>query len=219
MIDSRLLLRCESYRCGFNYCGEARRFEARTADQRAIDIADRENTGRILRFGRAAIEKLHITASRHLAADEAMHRRDIIERRCQPRADRPDGLIGDDITAAIRQGVCQLLPDHQLGCPGTAFGFALANADDRNQAGRQSAQRFGADHGAVLIMVSAAFRVTEYNVAGAGILQHVCRNIARMRAGLLGMAVLSGDFHRACNSCCALYQGGRGRNENIKIGS
>src|SRR5690348_5718409 len=93
-----------------------RRLQARAADQRAVDVGDRHQFGRIRWFDGAAIEDADLRAlgletARELIADEAMHLLDILRLRRQPRADRPDRLIGDHEIrgrGAIRQRALEL---------------------------------------------------------------------------------------------------------------
>ncbi|MNT75362.1 hypothetical protein D3C72_2142520 [compost metagenome] len=76
-------------------------FQARTANQRTIDVLDAHQFQRIGRLYRAAIEDAHglagiAEALDEFVAHEGMGLAHVFDRRRQARADCPDRLIGDD---------------------------------------------------------------------------------------------------------------------------
>ena len=89
------------------------------------------------------------------------------------------GLTADDIERIV----------------GLALGEAFAHADDGRKAGGDGRAGLGADILVVLVMVLAALGMAQNDVGGAGIGQHFGRDIAGMRAGSVGVTVLSTDAY------------------------
>src|SRR5881394_3761839 len=74
-------------------------FEAGAADERAIDVVERQDLAGILRVDRAAVEDTR--ACGYAGADRGVHFTDVGHCGGQPGADRPDRLIGDDQRVGI----------------------------------------------------------------------------------------------------------------------
>ncbi|MOA07458.1 hypothetical protein D3C78_1271520 [compost metagenome] len=102
------------------------------------------------------------------------------------RANRPDGLIGNDqfghaMSDRMHHGR-QLALDHGLRLAGFALLQRLAHADDGRDARGQRGLRLGGDHGIGFAMVLAALGMPHQGVAHAEITQHARRSFAGIGA-------------------------------------
>ena len=85
---------------GFDDREEILGCQRRATDQRAVDIGDTENFGRIGSLDRTAVEQAnmfscHSIGSHKAAAERGMHFGDVVQRRNLASADCPDWLIGN----------------------------------------------------------------------------------------------------------------------------
>ena len=72
----------------------------------------------------------------------------------------------------------------------------LADADDGDEPGAPRGFRLGAHDGVGLAVVGAALGMADDDMRGAGVLQHLGRDVAGMRAAFLGVAVLAAGLDR-----------------------
>jgi len=128
-----------------------------------------------------------------------MHAGDIGRGRGAPRADGPDGLIGEREGLALerlRQGLPDLGSHHGLGLAAVALGQGLADADDGMQARPQGRLDLGRDAGAGLAQPVAALGVAQDHPTRPGVVQQFGRDAPGEGPGRLGPAVLGPDLHR-----------------------
>ena len=113
-------------------------------------------------------------------------------------ADRPDGLISDDELRAVGgrnvlEADVHLADDDFLELAGVALLERLADADDGGEACGDRGPGTQVDGLVGLAEVLAALAVADDDVLRARVKQHPRRNLARVRAGLLPVAVLRAD--------------------------
>ena len=112
--------------------------------------------------------------------------------------DRPDRLIGDNhvrgLGAAWKAGG-ELAHDHLFGLAGLALGQRLADAHDRGEPGGERGFSFRLHHRVALVMAGAAFAVAHDDMGAPKRLEHGGRDVAGVRAGLMGRTVLSAEQH------------------------
>src|SRR5208337_1109200 len=177
---------------------QIRRFEARPADQRPVDIVETEDLARVVGFHRTPVEKTEFGAVRpesrvEQLANAVVYHKDVCGCRRKAGADRPHRLIGDDdgrTRSGRGQRFSQLPDDHGGRPPGLALGSRLADADDRYEPGLQRRFRLGAHQPVGLVMQHAALGVADDDIGRAGVLEHRGGNVAGEGAARLGMAIL-----------------------------
>ena len=121
----------------------------RTADERAVDVRQRQQLGRVVGLQRAAVEDPHGLAGLLVAVlDERAHERDrvlrLLGRGDEPGADRPDRLVGDDdlgepLDGDLLEPLLHLVAELALGVPALALLLGLAHAEDRREIGFERA--------------------------------------------------------------------------------
>ena len=114
-------------------------------------------------------------------------------------ADGPDRLVGDHgiVRGRGRRHRAGDLARQDVECRAElALGPGLADADDGDDAGAPCGFRLGAHDGVGLAVVGAALGVADDDMRGAGVLQHLGRDVAGVRAALLRVAVLAADLDR-----------------------
>ena len=90
----------------------------------------------------------------------------------------------------------QLVAAQRQGFPRIALRFGFAQANDGDQVSGKGGFGLGLYLRIRLSVVSAAFGMAQDHMACARVLQHGGRNIARMRARRLGVAILPADVQR-----------------------
>ena len=116
------------------------------ADQRAVDVGQREQLGGVVGLQRAAVEDPHAPCPAALSKPwtSARTKRDrvlrLLGRGRQAGADRPDRLVGDDdlgqpLDRHLLERLLDLVAELALGVAALALLLGLADAEDRDQAG------------------------------------------------------------------------------------
>src|SRR5207302_1557307 len=98
------------------------------------------------------------------SADKAMNLLDIIRRRREPGADRPDRLVGDHQIGrgrSLRQRSLQLPAADIERLSGIALRPGLADADDRGQARAPGGFRLLPDQGVALAVIGATLGMAD----------------------------------------------------------
>ena len=122
----------------------------------------------------------------------------LVGRSCAAGADCPHGLVSDDELRAVGgrnvlEADIHLADDNLFELTGVALLKRLADADDGREASRNRGPRAQVDRLVRLAEVLATLAVADDDVLGARVEQHPRRDLARVRAGLLPMAVLGAD--------------------------
>jgi hypothetical protein len=174
-------------------------YEARAADQSAVDILRRHQFLGVGGLHRAAVENADplprfAVARNKLVADEIVHLGDVTQRRGQPGTDGPDRLIGDhQMLGAVRQRAVELRAHNDERISGIALSTCLADADDGEKPGAPRCKRLGAHLRVGLMMILPPLGVTDDNRGRAGIGEHFRGDVAGMGSGGLGVAILPAD--------------------------
>ena len=129
-----------------------------------------------------------------------MHCRDIVERRGQPGANRPDGLIGDDEVVgrgAVRNRSGELGRDDVGGLSGLALRLRLADAENRHQPRPPRAEHLLAHRRIAFTVAVAALGVTENDMAATGVGQHLGADITGVGTFGCSMAILTAEGNAA----------------------
>ena len=123
--------------------GERVRVEAGPADERPVDVGQRQQLLGVLGLERAAVEDPHGLAGLLVEAlDERAHERDgllgLLGGRAAAGADRPDRLVGDDdlgqaLERDLLEPLLDLVAQLALGVAALALVLGLADAQDRRQ--------------------------------------------------------------------------------------
>jgi hypothetical protein len=95
----------------------------------------------------------------------------------------------------LRHGAAQLPAHHGKRLAGLALLPRLADADDGDEAGSMRGFRLGAHLRVLLPMILTALRMADDHVRGAEVGEHFRRDVARVGARLLGVAILAADGH------------------------
>src|SRR5690242_6346107 len=120
--------------------------EAGAADESPVDVLLAEQLTGVLRLHGAAVEDPQPVDGRaphgEQVADEGTRLLGLPGGRRAPGADRPDRLVGDDDRAQVPgldplEVGAQLALEHRLGLARVARLLALADAEDRLEAGRE----------------------------------------------------------------------------------
>ena len=186
---------------------EVGRLESGTADQAAVDVLLREQTGGVGGFHGAAVEDagrfrngfaIEVLEKR---ANLRMHFLRLIIGGRLARADGPDGLVGDDDLGHVVGGNSfERLADLAVDDRGGLIGFALverfAHADDGRQPGGERGGGALVDGFIRLAEVLTALGVTDDDVGDTGIEQHGGGNFARVGAGSGPVHIFSTHHHR-----------------------
>jgi hypothetical protein len=201
--------------------------QARAADERAIDVFDRQQFRGVGRPHRAAIENAHAGALPrqmlvHPVTDEAVHLGDVSRRGRKTRADRPDRLVGNDNLSPrriFRNRTRQLHADDRQGVACFPRCSRFADANDRREPRAQRRLGLGANDLIGFVVAAAALRMAKDHIARAGILEHFGGNIAGEGAVCLGMAILAAepDWGAFANRRNGHEQGRRGTNDNFRL--
>src|ERR687895_285886 len=106
--------------------------ERGAAHERSVDVRLGEQLLRVLRLDRAAVEH----GDREQGLDEGVRFLGQVRRRGLARADRPDGLVGDDKRVVLGQ-YGDLAAEDVLGVASLALRLRLADAGDDAEAGAE----------------------------------------------------------------------------------
>ena len=113
--------------------------------------------------------------------------------RREPRADRPDRLVGDDQIGGGRpvgHRAGELAVENGERLAGLALCLGFADAEDGEQPGAPGGLGLGADQGVGLAVVGPPLGVADDDELAAGIGDHLGGNVAGMGARGCRMAVL-----------------------------
>lgn len=183
--------------------------QACSTDKRAIHIRNLHQLRRIVGLHRTAVKNAHPAAivcktPFEVRADRGMHGCDIFRRRGQAGADRPDRFISDHNglrARTLRQRTLKLREDHGDGIARLALLAGFADADDGSSSCPYRSPGFRTDRFVAFAMIGAAFRMADDNGACTAVHQHLRRNIPRMRAFFMVMAILCSDHDGAAIRC------------------
>src|SRR5580704_14498500 len=192
--------------------------EAGAANERAVDFATRQDLGGVLRVDRAAVEDAR--AGGDAGANRRVYLEDVGGRRGQPRADRPDRLIGDDQLVGggpVRQRAGELRGNDGQRAASLALEAGLANTDDRNEPGAPAGYGLDVDLGIGFAAGMAALRMADDYMAAAGVLQHLGADAAGEGALGLGVAILAAEHDAAARERLADRRNQRRRRAHEQV--
>src|ERR1700757_1640578 len=119
---------------------------------------------------------------------------DILARRRQPAADRPDRFVGDgDALVIIGQRTIQLRAQYIAGTSSVALGARFTDADNGKKPRAARRDGLGANRRVGLAVIAASLGMPENHGRGPSIPQHLGGNIPGICTRGLGMAVLAAD--------------------------
>ena len=170
--------------------------EAGAADERAVDVGQRQQLLGVLGLQRAAVEDPHRLAGVLVdALDERTHEGDrllrLLRRRAAARADRPDRLVGHDdlgqpLDRDLLEPLLDLVAQLALGVAALALLLGLADAQDRRQAGLERRRHLERQRAVGLAEQLAPLGVPEHDAVDVDLGQHLRRHLAGERA-LVGL--------------------------------
>src|SRR5262245_13741187 len=185
--------------------GEGHRIEARTTHERPIDVRLGHERIDVLGLHAAPVEDPDAVGRRargagaDLAADGVMDLLRLCGCRGPAGADRPHRLVGDDaggdlLGADVGEGGVDLTGDDGAGRLGLALLERLADAHDRDEAGGQHGAGPPVDGLVGIAEELPALGVTDDHEDAARLAEHRDRDLARVGALWLPVAVLRGEL-------------------------
>src|SRR3954466_8318162 len=174
-------------------------FQTGAADKCAVDFREVKEFGGIVRFYRAAIENAQLMRAfsqplYQAAADMGMHRRNVCAGRRLAGADRPDGFIGDHRVGRggrERHAALDLAGADMIMRAVLALALGFADADDGGEPRAPGVLGLGRHIGVALAVIVAPLAMAHDYIGGAGVPQHLGRDIAGKGAARFGVAILA----------------------------